>query len=51
MATPPTARDRAKTDRRRALLAAAAALFAEHGYAGVSLEDIGARAGVSGPAP
>lgn len=43
-------RSRAKADRRAALLTAAAALFAERGYAGVSLEDLGAAAGVSGPA-
>jgi AcrR family transcriptional regulator len=45
-----TTRDRAKADRRAALLAAAAALFAERGYARVSLEDLGAAVGVSGPA-
>ncbi|MCW4384711.1 TetR/AcrR family transcriptional regulator [Salinibacterium sp. SYSU T00001] len=43
-------RTQAKADRRAALLAAAAELFAERGYAGVSLEDLGAAAGVSGPA-
>jgi AcrR family transcriptional regulator len=46
----PTSRDRAKADRRSALLRAAAALFAERGYARVSLEELGAAAGVSGPA-
>ncbi|WP_295790153.1 TetR family transcriptional regulator [uncultured Microbacterium sp.] len=45
-----TARDRAKAERRRALLAAAARLFAERGFDGVTLEEIGAAAGVSGPA-
>jgi AcrR family transcriptional regulator len=45
-----TARGRAKADRRAALLAAAARLFAEHGFAGVSIEDLGQAAGVSGPA-
>jgi AcrR family transcriptional regulator len=45
-----TSRDRAKADRRSALLAAAATLFAERGFARVSLEDLGAAAGVSGPA-
>jgi AcrR family transcriptional regulator len=50
MATPITARDRAKAERSDALLAAAAALFAERGFSGVSLEDIGAAVGVSGPA-
>lgn len=45
-----TSRSRAKADRRQALLAAAARLFAERGFAGVSMEDLGAAAGVSGPA-
>lgn len=45
-----TARSRQKSDRRGQLLAAAAALMAEHGFAAVRLEDIGAAAGVSGPA-
>ncbi len=45
-----TARDQAKADRRAALLSAAASLFAERGFARVSLEDLGAAAGVSGPA-
>ncbi|WP_166877146.1 MULTISPECIES: TetR/AcrR family transcriptional regulator [unclassified Salinibacterium] len=49
--TPPgTRRGRAKADRRVALLSAAAALFAERGFNGVSIEDLGAAAGVSGPA-
>ncbi|KQV05286.1 TetR/AcrR family transcriptional regulator [Leifsonia sp. Root112D2] len=46
----PTQRSRAKADRRRALLDAAAALFAQRGFNGVSIEDLGAAAGVSGPA-
>ncbi|WP_308468377.1 SACE_7040 family transcriptional regulator [Rathayibacter soli] len=46
----PTQRSQAKADRRNALLDAAATLFAEHGFNGVSLEDLGAAAGVSGPA-
>lgn len=46
----PTLRSRAKADRRAALLRAAAALFARSGFNGVSLEDLGAAAGVSGPA-
>ncbi|MFB7250834.1 TetR/AcrR family transcriptional regulator [Microbacterium sp. NPDC056234] len=50
MATPITARDRAKAERSDALLTAAATLFAERGFSGVSLEDIGAAVGVSGPA-
>src|SRR5690606_1530571 len=36
--------------RRAALLSAAARLFAERGYSGTSIEDLGAEAGVSGPA-
>lgn len=45
-----TLRSRAKADRRRAILDAAARLFAERGYNGVSIEELGAAAGVSGPA-
>lgn len=45
-----TQRSQAKADRRRALLDAAARLFSQHGYAGVSMEDLGQAAGVSGPA-
>lgn len=45
-----TARDRAKAERRTALLTAAAELFAERGFPRVSLDDLGAAAGVSGPA-
>ncbi|TLM85303.1 TetR/AcrR family transcriptional regulator [Pseudarthrobacter sp. NamE5] len=45
-----TQRSRAKENRRQALLAAAASLFAVHGFNRVSLEDLGAAAGVSGPA-
>ncbi|MBD0322751.1 MAG: TetR/AcrR family transcriptional regulator [Aldersonia sp.] len=47
---PPTQRSRAKADRRRQLLAAAAELIAERGFASVRLEDIGAAVGISGPA-
>lgn len=43
-------RSRAKSDRRDQLIAAAERLIAEHGYLAVRLEDIGAAAGVSGPA-
>ena len=45
-----TERDRAKADRHTALLQEAARLFAERGFSGVSLEDLGAAVGVSGPA-
>ena len=45
-----TARDRAKAERSDAILRAAARLFSQRGYNGVSLEDIGAAVGVSGPA-
>lgn len=47
---PTTARGRAKAERRTALLTAAARLFAQRGYEGVSLEDLGSAVGVSGPA-
>src|SRR5271165_77587 len=45
-----TRRDRMKSDRRSRLIAAAERLIAERGYLAVRLEDIGAAAGVSGPA-
>lgn len=45
-----TDRDRAKADRQAAILHEAARLFAERGFSGVSLEDLGAAVGVSGPA-
>ncbi len=45
-----TRRGRQKSDRRSALLAAAEHLIAERGFLAVRLEDIGAAAGVSGPA-
>lgn len=44
----PTARPR--TGRREQILAVAAQLFARHGYHGVSIADLGAAVGVSGPA-
>lgn len=47
---PTTARGRAKAARRAALLDAAARLFAQHGFDGVTLEDLGAAVGVRGPA-
>src|SRR5919199_6619926 len=45
-----TRRSRAKAARRTQLIAAAERLIAERGYLAVRLEDIGAAAGVSGPA-
>lgn len=45
-----TQRGQAKENRRQALLSAAASLFAVNGFNRVSLEDLGAAAGVSGPA-
>ncbi|MDT5214420.1 MAG: hypothetical protein QOK18_2659 [Mycobacterium sp.] len=45
-----TRRSRAKSDRRSLLVAAAERLVAERGFLAVRLEDIGAAAGVSGPA-
>lgn len=45
-----TERGRQKADRRAAILTAAATLFAERGYAGVTIEDLGTAVGVSGPA-
>ena len=50
MATVSTDRDRAKADRQTSLLREAARLFADRGYAGVSLEELGAAVGISGPA-
>jgi AcrR family transcriptional regulator len=47
---PLTLRSRAKANRRQVLMRAAARLFAEHGFTRVSLEELGAAAGVSGPA-
>lgn len=47
---PSTRRSQLKSDRRVRLLAAAERLFAERGFLAVRLEDIGAAAGVSGPA-
>src|SRR5690625_1723583 len=46
----PSRRSRLKSDRRTQLLSAAERLFAERGFLAVRLEDIGAAAGVSGPA-
>jgi AcrR family transcriptional regulator len=47
---PASRRSRAKADRRRELLRAAARLVAERGFSGVRLEDLGAAVGISGPA-
>ena len=46
----PNRRSQLKSDRRLQLLSAAERLFAEYGFLAVRLEDIGAAAGVSGPA-
>ncbi|OBH50671.1 TetR/AcrR family transcriptional regulator [Mycobacterium sp. E2479] len=46
----PNRRRQLKSDRRLQLLSAAERLFAERGFLAVRLEDIGAAAGVSGPA-
>ncbi|MGO4385232.1 SACE_7040 family transcriptional regulator [Specibacter sp. RAF43] len=45
-----TKRSQAKANRRQVLLDAAATLFAQRGFNGVSIEDLGQAAGVSGPA-
>ncbi|WP_425863362.1 TetR/AcrR family transcriptional regulator [Arthrobacter sp. TWP1-1] len=50
MAQPANARAQAKANRRTVLLNSAASLFAQRGFKGVSIEDLGAAAGVSGPA-
>src|SRR3954463_3542383 len=39
-----------KASRREQILAAAAELFARHGFHGVGIDDIGAAVGISGPA-
>ena len=46
----PNRRSQLKSNRRLQLLLAAERLFAERGFLAVRLEDIGAAAGVSGPA-
>lgn len=50
VASAQTERSRQKADRRARLLRAAARLFAERGFHGVSIEDLGAAAEISGPA-
>ncbi|WP_347954976.1 TetR/AcrR family transcriptional regulator [Gordonia aichiensis] len=47
---PATRRELAKAERRIEILEAAASQFAQRGYNGVRLEDIGAAVGISGPA-
>src|SRR5699024_11858026 len=42
--------DGAAASRREQILAAAAELFAQHGFHGVGIDDIGAAVGISGPA-
>lgn len=46
----PNRRSQLKSDRRQQLLSAAERLFAQRGFLAVRIEDIGAAAGVSGPA-
>ena len=46
----PTRRDQMKANRRSQLLQEGARLIAERGFLGVPLEDLGAAAGISGPA-
>lgn len=48
--SPGTARSVAKEERRKALVSQAARLFADSGFAKVSLEALGAAVGMSGPA-
>src|SRR5580704_13429823 len=45
-----TQRSRLKAERRQQLVRAASRLFAERGFRAVSMEDLAAEAGVSGPA-
>lgn len=50
MTTGLTDRERAKADRHASLLREASRLFAQRGFAGVSLEDLGTAVGITGPA-
>ncbi|MCX7521285.1 TetR/AcrR family transcriptional regulator [Microbacterium sp. STN6] len=50
LAEPLTPRGAAKATRRRTLLDAAAGLFARRGFNGVTMDELGMAAGVSGPA-
>lgn len=47
---PPTRREQLKAQRRAQLLEAGARLIADRGFPGVRLDDLGAAAGISGPA-
>ncbi|WP_019932710.1 TetR/AcrR family transcriptional regulator [Nocardia sp. BMG111209] len=49
-AVAPTRREQLKAQRRQQLLAAGARLIADRGFPGVRLDDLGAAAGISGPA-
>lgn len=49
-AVAPTRREQLKAQRRQQLLDAGAQLIADRGYPGVRLDDLGAAAGISGPA-
>ena len=46
---PPDAVPLTTTSRRESILSAATELFARHGFAGVSMDDIGAAVGIAGP--
>nr|WP_312871902.1 helix-turn-helix domain-containing protein [Amycolatopsis acididurans] len=50
MASPTPLVNGEKASRREQILAAAAELFARHGFHGVGIDDIGAAVGISGPA-
>ncbi|WP_319950180.1 helix-turn-helix domain-containing protein, partial [Klebsiella pneumoniae] len=49
-ASAPTRREQLKAQRRQQLLEAGARLIADRGFPGVRLDDLGAAAGISGPA-
>lgn len=50
VSTPTPLVNGAKASRREQILTAAAELFAQHGFHGVGIDDIGAAVGISGPA-
>lgn len=50
MSSPTPLVNGAKASRREQILTAAAELFAQHGFHGVGIDDIGAAVGISGPA-